>query len=139
VRSYLRVVFLILLKQLAGTSTDVLFNFIESAIYYFSMDRMRRLISNSKFSLSRAVNAAMSIEEIQALLENITGLTKQEVRAISIKEGVLTIQVSSQSIGFSLNLKKNAILQECTQKFGAQKISRLRFLPLTNNSSTINL
>lgn len=100
---------------------------------------MRRLISNSKFSLSRAVNAAMSIEEIQELLEKTTGLTKQEVRATTIKNGVLTIQVSSQSIGFSLNLKKEAILQECAQKFGAQKISRLRFLPITNNSSTINL
>jgi len=81
----------------------------------------------------------MNIEEIQEILENITGLEKTEAKAVTIKNGVVTIQVSSQSVGFSLNLKKSLILQECAKKFGNQKISRLRFLPLTNNSSTINL
>lgn len=103
------------------------------------MDRIRRILSHVKSPLSRAVNAAMSIEEIQALLEKTTGLTSKDVKAVMIKNGVLTIQVASQSVGFSLNLKKDAILWECAQKFGTQKISRLRFLPLTNNSSTINL
>lgn len=103
------------------------------------MDRIRRLLSNVKTPLSRAVHAAMNIEEIQEILEKITGLEKNEARAMTIKDGVVTIQVMSQSIGFSLNLKKSLILQECAKKFGPQKISRLRFLPITNNSSTINL
>lgn len=103
------------------------------------MDRIRRLLSNFKTPLSRAVDAAMSIEEIQEILEKITGLQKNDVRAVTVTKGVVTIQVASQSIGFSLNLKKSLILQECAKKFGPQKISRLRFLPITNNSSTINL
>lgn len=103
------------------------------------MDRIRRLLSNFKAPLSRAVQAAMSIEEIQEMLENISGLQKGEMQAATIKNGVLTVHVASQSIGFSLNLKKSLILQECAKKFGPQKISRLRFLPITNNSSTINL
>lgn len=89
-----------------------------------------RLIPKSvhKAGIARAVSDALVCEEFDTIARHILGEAASKCRAIYVKDRCLWVAVLSNAVSNELKLYEQDILRVFRERFGAGRITELRFM-----------
>ena len=85
--------------------------------------------SINKAGISKQVDAAVIIEECNRVLSDVLGSKiKDKARAMYVRNGTVSIAVTSSTVGQEIKLHEEEILAKLVKKAGQTKVEKIRFL-----------
>ena len=84
--------------------------------------------SIKKAGIGKQISDAMVCEEFNSLAKHILGTAAEHCRAVYIKDRCLWIAVLSSVVSNELKLYEADIMKGLANKFGAERVTGLRFM-----------